>query len=309
MIEDYFKLQIRRQVRKLKDFGVNPLLGSLALVMLFGIGVNLLMTKTEFGTLVILFISSSWLAPLASKERNLFLKSALTGFNYYKIRWSENIVVSIPMLISLLMFQKWLETLVLVLLTLLFTIKTYDRFFSKTILVPKLFSQFPFEFSTGFRKSYLVLLGSYVILFIAVKVGNPNLGIFSLLLLQIVCLSYYNTPENEIYVWVFKSDAKQFLLYKIKFALLFTSLIITPTAILLLLFFKSQGLIVAGFIGLGYVYLLVAILLKYTSYPNEVSMPKGIMAGLSLLFPPLILVLIPYFYNESIKSLNEILHD
>jgi hypothetical protein len=94
-----------------------------------------------------------------------------------------------------------------------------------------------------------------------------------------------------------------------KFAVFFSSLIIAPTSIFLLIFFKAQALILAAFIGLGCVFLLVVILLKYSTFPREVPLPKGLLVGFSLFFPPLLLALIPYFYNQSIRSLKIILHD
>ena len=309
MIKYYFQLQFTRQVRKLRDFGVNPIFASLAILALFVIGSNFLMAKTEFGGHILLIVSMSWLFPLTVKRRNDFLKSSMSLIQYFRIRIIENTIISIPILIVFLVFQEWILIITLLFLSTIIAIRVFSFSSNYTFPIPRPFSEFPFEFSVGLRKTYLVILGSYILLFIAIKVGNPNLGVFSLLLLLLTCISFYGIPENEIYVWVYKSNAKKFLFHKMKFAVFFSSLIIAPTSIFLLIFFKAQVLILACFIALGYVFLLVVILLKYSTFPREVPLPKGLLVGFSLLFPPLLLALIPYFYNQSIRSLKIILHD
>jgi hypothetical protein len=58
---------------------------------------------------------------------------------------------------------------------------------------------------------------------------------------------------------------------------------------------------------LGYVYLVTIILAKYSGYPNEMNLLQGILIGISLLFPPILIGIIPFFYLQSIKRLNDIL--
>ena len=76
---------------------------------------------------------------------------------------------------------------------------------------------------------------------------------------------------------------------------------------LLLIFFQTNIKAVFGFQALGYCYLLTVILAKYSAYPKKINLPQGILLALSLAMPPLLLVLVPFFYIQSKNRLKEIL--
>ncbi|MBK7030861.1 MAG: hypothetical protein IPH45_17360 [Bacteroidales bacterium] len=59
--------------------------------------------------------------------------------------------------------------------------------------------------------------------------------------------------------------------------------------------------------GMGYVFLITAILVKYASYPGKMYLPYLVLLGLSIYFPPLLFGLIPFLFFKSNQHLKEIL--
>lgn len=57
----------------------------------------------------------------------------------------------------------------------------------------------------------------------------------------------------------------------------------------------------------GNVILSSMIVAKYSAFPHEMSIPQGIFYGLSLLFPPMLLITIWVFYSQSKKRLEPLL--
>jgi len=62
------------------------------------------------------------------------------------------------------------------------------------------------------------------------------------------------------------------------------------------------------FFIIGLLFLWTMVLGKYADYPREMSLPAGMILTSSLFFPPILLVIMPFFYKKSIKSLNWYLH-
>ncbi|HQW12087.1 MAG TPA: hypothetical protein PLP06_08060 [Saprospiraceae bacterium] len=148
---------------------------------------------------------------------------------------------------------------------------------------------------------------TYSLTFIAISVGNFNLGIFSLLLVFFITLTFYSKPEDLYFVWSFIDSPKGFLMKKIRTGLVYSTMLSTPILIILSIFFFSEIKILLIFQLLGYIYLITIILAKYSAYPNEMSLPQGILFSLSLMLPPALFITIPLFYYQSIKSLTSIL--
>ena len=141
----------------------------------------------------------------------------------------------------------------------------------------------------------------------AVLSGNFNLGIFALILILFICMTYYTDPENEFFVWIFSMTPKGFLFHKIKIALLFSTLLSLPVTIVLSIFFPGNIIAVIGFQCLGYLYLIAVILAKYSVYPVKINLPQFVLLAVSIPFPPLLLVLLPFFYLKSVTRLNDLL--
>ena len=175
--------------------------------------------------------------------------------------------------------------------------------------IPTPFGNRPFEFAVGFRKSYFMFPIAYFLTYQSIKSENFNLGVFSMILIALISLSYYTTPENEYFVWNFKSSAKRFLLMKVKTAFGHFSLLTLPIVALLSFYYAENIPVLLGFVLLCYLYLATMILAKYSAYPNEIGLVQGFLLAVSFLFIPILVGIIPFFYSQSIHKLNTILND
>ncbi|MEI6411908.1 MAG: ABC transporter permease, partial [Bacteroidota bacterium] len=95
-----------------------------------------------------------------------------------------------------------------------------------------------------------------------------------------------------------------FLRKKIGTALLYSSILSIPLSIVLSVYFPENLNVLIGIQGLGYLFLATTVLAKYSAYPREMSVPQGLIFGLCLWFPPIIIVMIPLYYKQAIKRLN-----
>ena len=75
------------------------------------------------------------------------------------------------------------------------------------------------------------------------------------------------------------------------------------------MFYPNEILTLIALILLSYIYIITIILAKYSVYPNEINLPEIILIGTSIVFPPLLLGIIPFFYTKSIKQLKLILNN
>lgn len=289
------------------DFGLPILIGYAILPVVFVLLSNYLFEKTEFANYVYGLFALIFISKLSEPKRNDFLKSIFNTYNYKKLRIVENIIYCLPFTLFLIYKKQFVFSITLnlfVICTMLFNFST-----NLNAVIPTPFGKKPFEFTVGFRKSFYVFPIAYFLTYISVSVGNFNLGIFSMLLIGIICFSYYSKIENDYFVWNYNLSPKEFLIEKTKTCLLFFTFLILPIIITLGFSFISQIDILIVFILLCYAYLITIIFAKYSSFPNDMSISQGILIGLSLVFPPILILFIPLFYSQSIKKLNTILND
>ena len=289
------------------DFGLPVLIGYAILPVVFVLLSNYLFEKTEFANYVYGLFALIFISKLSEPKRNDFLKSIFNTYNYKKLRIVENIIYCLPFTLFLIYKKQFVFSITLnlfVICTMLFNFST-----NLNAVIPTPFSKKPFEFTAGFRKSFYIFPIAYFLTYISVSVGNFNLGIFSMLLIGIICFSYYSKIENDYFVWNYNLSPKEFLIEKTKTCLLFFTFLILPIIITLGFSFISQIDILIVFILLCYAYLITIIFAKYSSFPNDMSISQGILIGLSLVFPPILILFIPLFYSQSIKKLNAILND
>ena len=127
-------------------------------------------------------------------------------------------------------------------------------------------------------------------MYLATSVGNFNLGIFSMILMGLVCASYYLKSESAYIVWNFSATPREFLMAKMKTCFTYFTLLSFPILIVMGTYFYESIDILLLFFILIHVYLFTVILAKYASYPSEIHLPTGILIIMSLLFSPLLLV-------------------
>ena len=291
--------------RQITEFGINPVLSYLFLPVVFIVFSVYLFKTTKFAEYIYILIAISSTGRLAEKDRNDFLRSCFKESFYYAIRITENLIVLLPFLIFLICKTAFLSASVLLLFSIVFAFVNFRNKFHFTIPTP--FYKQPFEFIVGFRKIFWGFLVSYLLTFISMAVENFNLGIFSLLSVFLLCISFYTQTEPPFYVWIYSSEPKYFLLKKLKLALHHSTLLIIPVTISLCFFYPANISLIFASLGLGYIYLITVVLGKYSAFPEKMNLFQTILIGLSISFTPSLIILIPYFYLQSIKKLNTIL--
>jgi hypothetical protein len=291
--------------RHLTEFGVNPFWGLGLLVFGFVALSIFLFSKTEIAGYIYALIALAIISKLSETGRNDFLKTIFNEFAYYRIRIIENCLVALPFIIFLSVKTAFIPIVILILSAFALVFVNFKSQLNYTIPTP--FQKQPFEFIVGFRSNLVLIIATWFFTVMSIIFGNFNLGIFSLLLAFLIFLSFYGNPENEFYVWIFSLTPHKFLIQKIKTALLFSTILSLPITLALSVFFYSNMFIIIGLQVLCYLFLSTIILAKYSVFPNQMNLPQLIILALSVGFPPLLLVVIPFFYTKSINRLNSLL--
>lgn len=304
-MKEYFTLQFKMTNRKFKEFGVDPIFAYPILVFGF-IGFSLfIFQRTEYAKYLYLLIAIMFVSKLSEIKRNEFLELCF-GFKKSKIiRILENLIVVCPFIIFLIYKQHFYFSFALVILPALLALVDFKT--TLNFVIPTPFYKKPFEFCVGFRNTFYLFIVAYCLTAISIFVDNLNLGIFALLLTFGVTLSYYTKPENEYFIWNFNHNPKNFLIEKIKIAMQFAFFLALPIFFFLSIFYYQDIDLIILFFLLGFAYLAFMILAKYSNYPDDLNINQGIFLMISILFPPLLMVLIPYLFNKSKKRLSDLL--
>lgn len=301
----YFQIQYQRYIRKLTEMGVNPLLGTVILLIVFVLGSIYLFEKTDYASYIYATIAISMTSSLAERDRNQFLKSCFSKKKYFQIRLMENLMAVLPFIVFLLIKEEFMIGLGLVILSGMGLFAAFQKPISRSI--PSPFYRFPFEFAMGFRKYFLLYPLAYFLIYKSIEVDNFNLGVFAIGFMILIQLSFYLKTENKYFVWVSSDSPKIFLMKKIAIGLSYSFLLLLPALLLMGLWFPEHYLALLGLVLLNTLLLITVILAKYAAYPNEISLPQYILFVLGVWMPPLLLVFMIYFYFQSIKKLKPIL--
>jgi len=242
-MKEYFRLQNKRLNRALIDFGIPLVIAYVIVPIIFVFLSNHLFSITVFAGYVYVFVALIFISGISERKRNSFLMSIFDKKKYLKLRVVENLVCCSPFLIFLLYKQVFVLVVVLLILAILMVFFNYS--IATNFAMPTPFGKKPFEFAIGFRKTFFVFPFAYFLAIMSIRVDNFNLGVFSMILVTLVCLSYYSKPERKYFVWNFKMSSKKFLQEKIKNGMLFLTILNAPILAALLIFyifFYSQSL-------------------------------------------------------------------
>ncbi len=298
----YFTLQAKMFYRTIKDLEIHPLLALLAVIGFFIGGSYVLFLKIGYPHYWYGAIAISLAYLMGGKERTEFLKNLFTREKFRLIRLCENLLVVLPFILYLL-YERHLVVpgCVLAAAALLsFYNNVGQSFFS----IPTPFYRWPFEFTTGFRRFFWVFVLIYILTGAAISVDNVNLGIFVLLLCFVFCQYFYFKVEPHFFVWVHAQTPRDFVRGKMKVAAIYGLIMGLPLAVLLAAFYPESAHWIALALLVGIVYCLMGAAAKYAYYPDELPVFHQVIVGVGLFVPPLALLLIPYFYSLSVKSLK-----
>lgn len=304
-MNEYFSLQLKMTHRRIQDMGAIPWLVYISIPMLF-VGISwFLFYKTEMAGYIYVALAVLFMGPLSETKRVEFLKLTFDRLSFKKIRFLENNLVGFPFVLFLLYQQNYILVITLLVLATTLALVHGNTSLNLTLWTP--FSKRPFEFTTGFRNTFFLIIATYALLIIGISVQNFNLGIFAMMLLFATSLSYYSKPEHVYFVWIFDQTPKDFLHDKIKTALLHSALLTLPMVLTLSLFFSQNTGIILLFFIIGWAFLVFMIVAKYSVYPDDMTLLQGILLALCIWFPPVLLFLIPYLFKKSEHRLRKFL--
>ncbi len=304
-MKKYFTLQFKMFNRQLTEWGVEPILGYTLGLFIFILLSFQLFKNTQYADAIYIVIALSQIIKTNEEVRNNFLKLTYSSVDYLKLRIIENCIISSPFVIFLVYQENYLfaiSLLVFCVFSVLFVLKSKSNFY-----LPTPFFKFPFEFTIGFRTNFILYLFAYFLTIISIVVSNFNLGIFSLIVTIIGCATYYTNSENKFYIWIYSLNPKEFLYTKTKMIILYTSILCLPILISLSIFFYNKIDIILGIQCLGYLFIYMTMLAKYSIYPEKLNIRFGIVIALTIWLPPILILIIPYLYIESTKKLKELL--
>lgn len=301
----YFTLQYRRLERRIRELGIHPLVGYIIIAVLFPLASSYLFSKTDYAAWVYALLSLLTLSTLGDTNHNDQLFSIFPKAIYHRIRVVENILIALPFIAYLVFRGHYFIAMGLGIVSVLLAILHFGIRLAPVIPTP--FRKFPFEFTAGFRRTFWLIGLAYFLLAKSIEVDNFNLGLFALALLFFNGMSYYTQPEDEYFVWIYNTNSKSFLHKKLLTAITCISVLTLPLLAGLLLIYPDRWWLILGIQVLGSVLLCTMILAKYSAYPREINLPQAFLFGLSLWFPPMLLVVIPLFYSRSEKQLKAFL--
>ncbi len=291
--------------RRFKDSGSKPFLAYFILAFGF-VGLSIYMfSKTEYAEYLFAHSALLLIGKLSETRRTEFLKICFGVIKLKKIRLIENFICSLPFLLFLLYKQLYLTAILLFVLTTFLALVSFRTTINFTTWTP--FSKKPFEFTSGYRKTFYLIFIAYALAIISISVNNFNLGVAAMLLVFATTLTYYTKPENEYYVWIFNLNPNGFLSSKIKTALLFSTLLALPVAVIISIFYPQNIGIISLFFLIGLGFLISVIVSKYDAYPNEINIKQGFILSLCIWFPPILVIIFPYLFKKSKNNLNNLL--
>jgi hypothetical protein len=304
-MKEYFALQFTMTNRRFRDAGVVPIFAYFILTTGFYILSTFLFKTTEFAVYIYPFLYINFIGRLSETQRCEFLTVCFGDNQFKKIRIAENLICALPFISFLLYKQLIIPILFIFLVTIILALLNFRAKFNYTVYSP--FTKRPFEFTTGFRNTFLLFIVAYVLVIIAASVNNFNLGIFSLMIVFGSSFSFYLSTENEYFVWSYNLNPRNFLINKIKTAVLYSSALAIPIVVFLSFYFQQSIGLLLIFLLIGWGWLICTIVIKYSSYPNEINIPNGILLALCLTLPPMLVILTPLLFYKAGKRLKNIL--
>lgn len=305
IINNYFTTQARMIHRAIRAAGLSPIIGYALLTLVFLAASTFIFYKTTYAAYVYTAAALALTIPLAAGERVRFLNHIYGHKIACILRLVEQWLCALPFVLYLAFQQEYIAIATLLLATSAASRLRYGVMRQNVVWTP--FSQRLYEFAAGFRRSWWAVLMGYLLVGIGIGVHNFNLSAAALGLLYIITMGYYTEADDVYHVWNHKGTAATFLQQKIKTALLYSFATAALPALAIAVRFPNQYWVVAAVLLVATLYLILFLLGRYVCFPSKINIPYAILFATALGFPPMLLVLLPYFYNISIKRLNKIL--
>ena len=171
----------------------------------------------------------------------------------------------------------------------------------------KLFSKYPFEFTSNIRLTAPIFILSYFLCGMGLYVDNYNLSAFSLALIFFMTMTFYSSQEAKYFIWIFDKSVDQFIFHKFISGLKYALISSLPIIISICWFAPQHWHIVALIVMSGLVNLLNIIIIRYGIYPKEYGLFDSLAILFCVLMPPISLISIPFYYKKLSTSIKPLL--
>lgn len=284
---------------------MHPYLAYVLMPVLF-VGLSMfLFLKTEYAHWIYVVIAISFVLKVGNIDRCNSLRSIFKRKQYYYIRMTENLGITLPFMLFLMYKFYFVPSLILLVLVVIMVFVRSSLPFNKSIPTP--FRKLPFEFIVGFRKTFIWIILCILLMLKAVHVDNFHLGLFAMIIASLISISYYFNPESSFFTWVYSCTAREFLKTKIWIGLLSLTMLNVVFIVILLLAFPSMIWIIFIVQAILYLILTMTVFAKYSAYPKQMNLAQAIMFALCIWFPPMLLIVTPLFYKQASRNLKNIL--
>jgi len=302
----YFTLQAKLFIRALKNYNEGVYATLIVTFLAFIFFSITFLDKVPYGPYLYLLLEVVVISSLGGKMRNQFLSSIFLKKKYIILRATENFLTAFPFMIFLLYKKEyWLVVVNIALCLLLSFCNNIGA--TSNLVIPSPFSRKPYEFTTGFRRTYWLLIILYCSTVYSLVHHNFILGLGSLLGVFVICMTFYSHLDPIFYVWIHAQPAKIFLRRKITTAILYGLFLTLPIAFLLIIFYPGKIVLIllVLFIGLGY--LILSVLYVYVCFPVKTTRSQNLQYAAGIFSPPLLLLIIPNFYFQAVRRLKDYL--
>ncbi len=298
----YLKLQWRIANRKMVDFGLPAFIGYPLFLLVFVFFSNTLFEKTRYAIYIYLIFLISSVLKIRSFSKDDFLNNLFSNQTFFKIRLLENGLISLPFLVFLIFKSEFMAAVAAIFIAVVLSVISYQK--KTTLIIPTPFKKEPFEFLIGFRNQWYILLFIYAISIGAIYGDNFNLGISTIIFITLLASSFYTNLEDEYILWNYGGKANEFLIHKIRKAVLHLTILCVPVFIVLGVFFWDRIDKLLLIYMICNCHLSTIVLIKYSNFPSKPLFPEVFLSMFSfLLFP----ILIPYYYIKSSHKLSNLL--
>jgi len=299
----HFELQLTRLKRWFAYIGIHPLAGTAVASLLFIVMAQVLFYKTSYAPYLLIGIGMSINIKLSEARRNEMMHLLHGKTTSRQIRVYENLIVATPFILYLLYETQWWMSIVMLILAVGSALLKFRQGINWTIPTP--YRKLVFEYTRGFRKNLWLIILLYFVFGQSIAVNNFNLSMVCLIALCLLGMSFMMMIEQRFFIWLHRMSVRSFLLHKLKVSLIAVSILTLPISALMLYTYPGQWhlILLAYLIGLWYQGF--GILVKYSSYPRELPLVKSILFVISILFPPLMVILSINYYRH---CENKLLH-
>ena len=313
MLSALLKIRFKQLIREFSGIGIFRFL------FLFGLLVFLIaiifteLSKTPdkfFISGIVLFLFLS----LHQKRRDRdFIK--IMVFRQYKVYFAEYLLLSLPLVLSLVYFQEWIIIPGFLSGLVLISFISYSpQLVARNNLLIDLIPSKSFEWKAGVRKNFMLMLAIWLAGILAsFFVGVVPVSIFAI---AFIIISFYQNNGSVSILISQESGTKKFLWKKISILQFQFTILILPLLILFFIFHPQLWFIpVIEYVLFSFVFIYV-VLLKYAFYipdsKNNINQILAALGPVSIFIPfmlPVVWLLSVKFYFNAKSNLKIYLND